>query len=95
MHVAVAGNTVVQCAEHCEVAERCFGDNAVVVGVRGSDLHFSGINLRGRPAVSQRYVMHKASQGEMRSHGFFYRPDGADSGVLGLPVREESRPAVV
>lgn len=68
------------------------GDAAVVVGVRGSDLEFSGIRLRGRPAIAQRFTMREASQGELRSHGFFYRPDGSDTGVLGLPVREEGRP---
>ena len=29
-----------------------------------------------------------ASQGESRTHGFFYRPTGADEGLLGLPVLE-------
>jgi hypothetical protein len=36
--------------------------------------------------------MPNAAQGELRSHGFFYRPDGDDAGVLGLPVREGGRP---
>jgi hypothetical protein len=30
--------------------------------------------------------------GELRSHGFFYKPDGRDSGLLGLPIREAGRP---
>jgi hypothetical protein len=68
------------------------GSDAVVIGVRGNNLEFSGIRLHGRPAVEQRYVMPQASQGELRSHGFFYRPDGRDAGVLGLPVREANRP---
>jgi hypothetical protein len=68
------------------------GGGAVVVGVKGSDLEFSGIGLEGRPRLVQRYTMRNASQGELRSHGFFYRPDGEASGVLGLPVREENRP---
>lgn len=67
------------------------GSDAVVVGVRGGDLEFSGIRLRGRPAVAQRFTLRQASQGELRSHGFFYRTDGADAGVLGLPVREAGR----
>jgi hypothetical protein len=68
------------------------GDRAVVIGVRGSHLLFSGIRLGARPQVAQRFVMRDASQGELRSHGFFYRPDGPDAGVLGLPIREEGRP---
>lgn len=68
------------------------GGQAVVVGVRGNNLEFSGIRLRGAPAVAQRFVMPQASQGELRSHGFFYKSDGEDSGVLGLPVREARRP---
>ncbi len=68
------------------------GTDAVVVGVRGNNLEFSGIRLRaGRPSVSQRFVMPQATQGELRSHGFFYKPDGDNSGMLGLPVREARR----
>lgn len=68
------------------------GSSAVVVGVRGSDLEFSGITLGRRPMVQQRFTMRNASQGELRSHGFFYKPDDGDAGVLGLPVREARRP---
>jgi hypothetical protein len=67
------------------------GSDAVIVGVRGSNLEFSGVRLRGRPEVAQRFVMPQASQGELRSHGFFYRADTEDAGVLGLPVREARR----
>jgi hypothetical protein len=31
-------------------------------------------------------VRRDASQGEMRSHGFFYRPGHHDGGLLGLPI---------
>lgn len=68
------------------------GDDAVIVGTRNSDLHFSGIRLGGRPAVAQRHVMEHASQGELRSHGFFYRRDGDGAGVLGMPVRGGGQP---
>ena len=30
--------------------------------------------------------------GELRSHGFFYKPDGPDSGTLGLPISVPGRP---
>lgn len=68
------------------------GGDAVVVGSRGNNLEFSGISLGGAPAVRQRFVMPQASQGELRSHGFFYRSDGEDAGVLGLPVRGQGLP---
>ncbi len=68
------------------------GPDAVVVGARGGDLHFSGVRLGARPVVAQRFVLGSASQGETRSHGFFYRSDGAGSGILGLPVRGPGRP---
>jgi hypothetical protein len=62
------------------------GQNAVVVGSDGRDLHFTGVRL-GRAAVTApRYTRRDAAQGETRSHGFFYKPDGEADGVLGLPV---------
>jgi hypothetical protein len=68
------------------------GPDAVVVGASGGDLHFSGVRLGARPVVAQRFVLDSASQGETRSHGFFYRADGAGAGILGLPVRGPGRP---
>ena len=70
------------------------GDGAVVIGTDGKDLHFTSIDLsfaRG-PAIADRFAQAGASQGELRSHGFFYKPTGDDGGVLGLPVRAEGRP---
>ncbi|HYW14377.1 MAG TPA: beta-propeller domain-containing protein, partial [Longimicrobium sp.] len=63
------------------------GGDAVVVGTDGQNLHFSAVRLAGGPVLAQRYVSAGASQGELRSHGFFYKPDGRDSGILGLPIR--------
>jgi hypothetical protein len=68
------------------------GNDAVVVGTDGQNLHFSAIRLGRAPEVAQRYVSAGASQGELRSHGFFYKPDGRDSGILGLPIRGPGRP---
>jgi hypothetical protein len=69
------------------------GADALVVGADEKDLHFTGIRLGGeRPALADRYTRKDAAQGELRSHGFFYKPDGADSGLLGLPVRGAGRP---
>jgi hypothetical protein len=68
------------------------GGDAVVVGTDGQNLHFSAVRLGEQPQVAQRYVSAGASQGELRSHGFFYKPDGRDSGILGLPIRGPGRP---
>lgn len=68
------------------------GSNAVVVGTNGQDLYFSPIELIRMPVVWPSFVRKNASQGELRSHGFFYKPDGKDSGLLGLPIAREGRP---
>ena len=62
------------------------GDAAVVVGTDGSDLHFSAISLSGVPEEKVDYVRKGASQGELRSHAFFYKPEDQDTGMLGLPI---------
>ncbi|CAN5321559.1 hypothetical protein BH10ACI2_BH10ACI2_17240 [soil metagenome] len=67
------------------------GTNAIVVGTSGNDLNFTTVRLGSRPRVADRRVMKNAAQGELRSHGFFYKPDGAESGVLGLPVSQAGR----
>ena len=67
------------------------GNDAVVVGGSGGDLHFSAIALADHK-VAGSYVRKGAAQGETRSHGFFYKPADADSGILGLPIRSASRP---
>jgi hypothetical protein len=69
------------------------GRDAVIVGTDGRDLHFTGVRLVGeQPSVTHRYTRKGASQGELRSHGFFYKAEGPDSGLLGLPVRGPGRP---
>ncbi len=68
------------------------GKNALVVGTDGKDLSFSPIGLDGDPSPAKRYTRPNASQGELRSHGFFYKPDGDDTGFIGLPIAEAGRP---
>ena len=68
------------------------GRDAVVVGTDGQNLHFTGVRLGEHAEVAGRYTREGASQGELRSHGFFYKPDGEDSGTLGLPVQRPGRP---
>ena len=63
------------------------GANAIVVGSDGEDLHFTGIDLSGDPEIAQQYVLAHASQGELRTHGFFYKESSDSTGILGLPVR--------
>jgi hypothetical protein len=63
------------------------GNDAVVVGPDGNDLVFSSIRLDERPRVANRYLRSNAAQGETRSHGFFYKPEGDREGLLGLPIR--------
>jgi hypothetical protein len=68
------------------------GSDAIVVGTDGQNLHFTSVELGQRPAVAGAYVQRNASQGELRSHGFFYKASSPDAGVLGLPVRRASEP---
>lgn len=67
------------------------GSDAVIVGTDGTDLHFSSLRLGRWPEIVSRYTRKEASQGELRSHGFFYKPDGDSSGMLGLPISVPGR----
>lgn len=62
------------------------GSDAVIVGTDGKDLHFTSVKLGEWPEVVSRYTRKGASQGELRSHGFFYKASDKDSGTLGLPI---------
>jgi hypothetical protein len=62
------------------------GNDAVVIGAQGRDLHFSSIRLGAQAAIATRYIRADAAQGESRSHGFFYKPQTAGDGVIGLPI---------
>jgi len=68
------------------------GSGAVIVGADQNDLHFTSVRLGDQPSVVGGYTQKGASQGELRSHGFFYKPDGPDSGLLGLPISGSGRP---
>jgi len=67
------------------------GSDAVVVGTDGTNLHFSSLRLGQWPEIVSRYTRPDASQGELRSHGFFYKPDGDETGMLGLPISVPGR----
>ncbi|WP_219115262.1 beta-propeller domain-containing protein [Janthinobacterium sp. UMAB-56] len=62
------------------------GNDAVVIGAQGKDLHFSSIRLGRQAAIATRYIRADAAQGESRSHGFFYKPQTASEGMIGLPI---------
>ena len=67
------------------------GSDAVIVGTDGTNLHFSSLRLGQWPEIVSRYTRKNASQGELRSHGFFYKPDSENSGMLGLPISVPGR----
>jgi hypothetical protein len=69
------------------------GANAVAVGSDGRDLHMTSLRLARFPVAVDRYTRPNAAQGETRSHGFFYKPDGAQDGMLGLPIVGGGEPA--
>ena len=68
------------------------GDAAVVVGTDGQNLRFTSLDLQGPGRVAGEFVQPHAAQGELRSHGFFFRPEGPGDGKLGLPIRRSSAP---
>ncbi len=65
------------------------GDGAVVIGAAKQNLQFSSIAFARSPEVKHTFTLEKASQGELRSHGFFYSPKPDGTGVLGIPIRTE------
>jgi len=71
------------------------GRDALVVGSDSLELHFTGIRLQGDAARPvQHYAVPNAVQGELRSHGFFYKPSSRQpgTGMFGLPVRGGQQP---
>jgi hypothetical protein len=62
------------------------GNDAVVIGSAGKDLHFTSLRLARIPVASGSYVRRNASQGETRSHGFFYKAENEHEGLVGLPI---------
>lgn len=66
------------------------GSDAVLVGNRGTNLLFTAVK-RGaaRARVRDTFGLANASQGDGRTHGFFYRNDAEQTGIVGLPVLRE------
>lgn len=68
------------------------GADALVVGSKDNDLVLSLLDLADAPQRAHQFVVKGTSQGERRSHGFFYRATADNEGILGLPTRTESEP---
>lgn len=62
------------------------GRDAILVGSREDDLLFTSLRLGQRAHPVSTYVQRNATQGDERTHGFFYKPRGEDEGIVGLPV---------
>ena len=62
------------------------GAHAVAVGTDGTNLVFTSLRLSRYPVAVGKYTQANAAQGETRSHGFFYRPESEQDGLLGLPI---------
>ena len=63
------------------------GGDGLLVGRDGDALGFTPLRLRApRVVLAGTYRENGARQGDDRTHGFFYRATGADSGLLGLPI---------
>ena len=61
-------------------------NGAVIIGADEKDFHFTSLRLATQPAIASTYTRAGASQGELRSHGFFYKPESKGTGTLGLPI---------
>lgn len=62
------------------------GNDALLVGSRGRDLQFTTVALDANARVAAVYTQPDAQQGDDRTHGFFYKPQDAATGVAGLPI---------
>ncbi|MDR2506409.1 MAG: beta-propeller domain-containing protein [Candidatus Accumulibacter sp.] len=76
--------------EHTVDRIEALDGNPLLIGTRGKNLHFSPVHLsfsgeETKADLVDSFVLPNAAQGETRSHGFFYKPDGKDGGILGLP----------
>ncbi len=60
------------------------GRDAVVIGPSFGGLAFSAIALGATPRLASQHLAVGATEGDARSHGFFYRPEGDRRGVIGL-----------
>lgn len=65
------------------------GDAAAVIGWADGGLHVTALRLSPRPSVAGEYVLAGAPRTyPRRSYELFYRRDGDERGVVGLPIRQ-------
>jgi hypothetical protein len=83
---ARAGQSVPLALQHSTQRIEAMGNDAVVIGNAGNDLVFSSIRLDQNATAVSGYIQRNAVQSESRTHGFFYQPQDAQSGLLGLPI---------
>lgn len=83
---ARAGHAVALDLQHSTERIEALGNDAVVIGSSGNDLVFSSIRLDNKATPVAGYIQRNAVQSESRTHGFFYQPQDAQSGMLGLPI---------
>lgn len=79
------GLTDLRLTHHIERIEALGGD-AVVIGPEGEALRMTALRLGLAPQPAGSVVVDNVEQAESRSHGFFYRNDGASRGVFGVPI---------
>jgi hypothetical protein len=70
------------------------GTAGLAVGSDGEALHFTSLALENGPRVAGHFVQPGATQGELRSHGFFFKPTSVAGGMLGLPLRTAAEPGL-
>jgi hypothetical protein len=92
VHPVRGGETTSVALGHGVDRIEVMGRDAVVIGSDGAQLVFSAVAFEGTPHVAGRYSQAGATQGETRSHGFFFRPTSATGGMLGLPIMEAGNP---
>lgn len=62
------------------------GAGAILVGSAADGLHFTSVRLGERANPHSSFIQRGASQGDDRSHGYFYRPTADTEGIVGLPT---------
>lgn len=84
---ASQGDAMALAPGHAVERIEALGRDALLVGSREGDLVFSAVRLSRRdPQLAGKHVQRGVAQGETRTHGFFYRAQNDDGGLLGLPV---------
>ena len=57
-----------------------------MVGTTGDSVSMTAIRLADKPTIAGVLAQPDGLQSDNRSHAFFYREDGPDVGVFGLPI---------